>query len=856
MPGTPKTMNDDWPRIEELFHEAIELPAGERAEYLTRVCEGDARLRSEVEAYLAAYEASPEMMEEPAAGLGLRLLSKLASRPSFEGKQFGSYRVLKQLGEGGMGEVYLAEDVQLGRQVALKFLSPKLVNDAWAKRQLRKEAQAVAKLDHPNVCGVHGFEEFDGHSFIVMQYIEGETLYSFMQRERMPPGRVPLVASQIASALAEAHAREIIHRDIKPKNIMLSASGNVKVLDFGLAKSVRKSPLNGAAGESRGSSLGLVVGTVKYMSPEQLKAEKLDFRSDIFSFGIVLYEMITGRNPFAKNSDAESITAILNSDVPSETDGPKGLLQIARKCLVADRDRRYQSVNEILLDIDDHLRGKKTFRRRPIPGRLRTRVALAALLLLVIVSAIVYSNVTRVRTLAVLPIVNKSGDQTIDYLGDGLTDALIHRLSRLPRLKVRPRTQVARFNGSKVDPAEVGRALNVEMLFASEITKRGEQPVLEARLIRTKDGSLAWRETRDLVPNDLLALHQQICDKVAEAGLFYFRSSERGLMSAHQTQSPEAFQHYIMARSYWNNRTRESIPLAIEHYRKALELDADYAQSCAGLADCYAVRTTVAYGALPTKEALPIAKDYAFRALRLDNTNCEAHISLGVIALLYEWDFPEAEKQFKLAINLNPDNSQAHFWYSRLLALLGRKDESLVHCELARELEPMSTSTEMNLGASYYIARDYEKATDFFLKMIEKYPGDEGATYALGLVYLQRKMYSRAIEVFLPLYGVNKASVAAPLGLAYVKSGQPRQARKILSELEGIWAANKDRVPPQELAILHMALNEMDQAVVLFQQACADRFASFIFIKVDPLFDDLRSDPRYEDLLRCAHLTK
>lgn len=847
-------VNKDWRRIEELFHEAIDLPAPDRAAYLSRVCGEDSYIRSEVEAYLVAYDSNPEIMEAPAFNLGLRALSKSASRPSLEGRQIGPYRILRQLGEGGMGEVYLAEDTRLNRDVALKFLSQRLVNDAWGKRQLKKEAQAVAKLDHPNICAVYGFEELDGHSFIVMQYIEGETLYSLVQKESLPIEHVPKIAHQIAGALAEAHAHGIIHRDIKPKNIMVSASGQVKVLDFGLAKSAQQSALNAETGESRGSSHGLVVGTVKYMSPEQLKAEKLDFRTDVFSFGVVLYEMITGRNPFAKDSDAESITAILGPDLESEAEGPKGLLHIARKCLIKDRERRYQSVSEALLDIEDYLKGKKKFRPYPFPGRLRARVALAALLFIVIAAAIFYSNMTKARTLAVLPVVNKSGDRSIDYLGDGLTDTLIQGLSRLPRLKIKPRTLVAGYKDKQVDPLEVGRALNVEMIFTSEITKRDAQPVLDFRLIRTKDGSLAWSDTRNINPAGLLTLHQELCNGIAEKSLFYLRDSERNLLASHQTRNPEAFQHYIQARYYWNNRTKENILLAIEHYRKAFDLDADYVQAYAGLADCFTVRTTVAYGAMPTRDAMPIARDYALMALRKDNTICEAHTSLGIVKMRYEWDFPQAENEFRLAISLNQEYSQAHFWYSRLLALMGRTAESIAESERARELDPSSKQAELNLAAPYYYARQYDKAVDHYKNMLEKYPDDKGTIYALGLVFLQQKVYSKVIEMLRPLQAKDKTFFAAPLGFAYAKLGQPGQARKILAELDAISRVDKDKVPHQEKAIIYLALNDLDAAVALFRESCSERFATFPFIKVDPLFDDLRSDPRYAELLQCANL--
>jgi eukaryotic-like serine/threonine-protein kinase len=847
-------VNNDWQRIEDLFHEVIELPASDRAAYLSRVCGEDSYIRSEVEAYLVAYDSNPEIMEAPAYNLGLQALSKSASRPSLEGRQIGPYRIHRQLGEGGMGEVYLAEDTRLGRDVALKFLSQRLVNDTWARRQLKKEAQAVAKLDHPNICQVHGFEELDGHSFIVMQYIEGETLYGLVQKDSLPSEHVAKIARQIASALANAHAHGIIHRDIKPKNIMVSAGGHVKVLDFGLAKSAQQSAPNAEDGESQGSSQGLVVGTVKYMSPEQLKAENLDFRTDVFSFGVVLYEIITGRNPFAKDSDAETITAILGPDLPAETEGPKGLLQIARKCLIKDRERRYQSVSEILLDIEDYLKGKRKFRSRPFPSRLRARVLLAGLLLAVIVAAILYYNLTKVQTLAVMPVINKSGDQSINYLGDGLTDTLIHRLSRLPRLRVKPRTLVSGYKDKQIDPLEVGRALNAEMIFTAEITKRGAQPVLDFRLIRTKDGSLAWGETRNINPRELLSLHEELCAGIAGKALFYVRDSERNLLTARQTRNPEAFRHYFLGRHYWNMRDQEAenINRAINSFEQAIEQDPGYAQAYAGLADCYAVNVTVAYDPIPIKEAYSKAVDAAKKALELDEMLCEPHTSIAIIKLRYDWDYAETEKELKQAIRINPGYAPAHFWYSILLALMGRSAESIAESEITKELDPFSSQSDTNLGRAYYFAGQYDKALSYFAAILEKKPDSASPLYLTGLTYLKKGQYKEAIDSLERLYAKRKLYAAPALGYAYGRVGRTDEALKLLGELEA--KSKLTHVPIQEMAVIHMGLNNKDKAFNLLQQACTDRFASFPFIKIDPLFDSLRSDPRFAELLRCANL--
>jgi serine/threonine protein kinase len=441
----------DWERIEHLFHEALRLDAVERLAYLDRVCSGDEALRAEVESLLAALDGQDGFLREPAFDFGMKVLSRKTTE-SLVGRLIGPYKILNPLGKGGMGEVYVAEDTRLGRKVALKFLSASLADDNWAKRQLVKEAQAAAMLDHPNICAIHGIEEAEGHSFIVMQYVEGDTLADLIRKQVPSVRQAVSFAVQIVSAVTEAHAHGIIHRDIKPRNIVVTAGEQVKVLDFGLAKIIqRKDAASELAEESsRITNNGVVVGTVGYMSPEQLRAERLDFRSDVFSMGTVFYELVSGKKPFERDSYAEVISAILtNRPAPltrSSNGIPPELSRVIFKCLEKDKEQRYQSASELLYELRCLQENSESPRhRRRHPGLL---VAALLLLSLLIVALVVVSlRPAKVQTLAVLPIVNVSADPEMEPLSEGLTEDLINKLSHLSTLRVKAFTTVSGYKG-------------------------------------------------------------------------------------------------------------------------------------------------------------------------------------------------------------------------------------------------------------------------------------------------------------------------------------------------------------------------------------------------------------------------
>jgi serine/threonine protein kinase/Flp pilus assembly protein TadD len=847
----------DWLRVEELFLTALEMKGEERNAYLAQVRSQYPLLHAEVESLLAAFENRPEFIERPAFSLGLKLLGKDYTDQTLVGQLIGPYRILRLLGEGGMGKVYLAEDVRLDRRVALKFLSTRLVDGAWAKRRLIKEAQAVAKVDHASICTVYGFEEYDGHNFIVMQYIEGETLASLIRKGLLKPKQIPQLAFQIASALAEAHSHDIIHRDIKPQNIMVMTTGQVKVLDFGLAKLVqKKSPITPGDSQSHDSQMGLVIGTVAYMSPEQLRAERIDFRSDIFSFGVVLYEMIIGANPFRRGSNAETISAVLTNEPPPLTnlhpDVPAVLARVAHKCLNKDREKRYQSASEVLLDLDNPQKSVATRTLLPLRLKLRTRLALALLFLLTLVAGLVYPHLMRPLSIAVLPIVNRSASADTGFLCEGLTDALIFRLSRLSKLRVKSPTIVPSYDDQETANKKLGHDFNVDVVVFGSVLPRGDSTILQVVLLKAADGSAIWREEYPIAPGEMLVLQEQLYNKVVSELHISLSEDDKKLSDAHQTENLEAYNNYLLGRHYHSKRNKENIQKAINHFTQAIELDPLYAQAHAALACCYALLPSVAYGSLPTNEAMWRARKAAKTALEIDDKLCEAHTALALVKLKYDWDWQEAEREFIRAISLNADYAPAHYYYSNLLALTGRWDQSITESETAKELDPFSPLSNIGLGRAFYYARQYDRAARFFNKMLEANPDDSNALYMLGYVYLQQRLYKESIEAFNKVYSVNKTLAAAPLGYTLAKAGRTTEALKILDELEE--QSKQSYVPAQERAIIYVGLDYKEQALTLLEEACKERFAAFPFLMAEPVMVSLRSDSRFADLARCANV--
>ena len=846
-------------QIEDVFHAALDVPAAERDAYVARACGGDESLYAEVCSLISEENTHNGFMDQPALDLGMKVLSR-AAEESMIGKVLGPYHVLSKLGKGGMGEVYLAEDTKLGRRVALKFLPQELVNDSWARRQLEKEAQAVAKLDHPNICSVYDFENSGEHSFIVMQFVEGETLADLISKKSIESDKILPLARQIVSALAEAHAHGIIHRDIKPRNIMVTPGGNVKVLDFGLAKTLRPKSLDSMDDSvSKFSEVGLVPGTIRYMSPEQLRNERLDYRSDIFAVGTVLYEIVSGTNPFDRNTGPEVISAILSSEPrPLIQNGvvfPKGLNAIIQHCLAKRPEDRYQSANELLLDLDKPQKGITFVRTWPSHLRVRAGKLLALMLLMVLATAAAfyYRFAFRQHSIVIVQI-TCDGIAADTCQGPEIRQQLISHLSKRGFI-IEPVDEVRSDAMAYGSAQTIGRQYGVEAVLSGKIIKRGDDLLLKTRLESAVDGS-TLAENEHFIPSKTILLLEELSLRVAfdpDSAPTDENKQMYAVVAATQNRNAEAVEFYIRALHYWNKRDQgKNILRAIDLFNQAIELDPAYARAHAGLAECYAMMPTVAFEMMKTKDAMDKATAAAKKALEIDPNLAEAYTALGIVQLRYDWKWEAAEKSFKQAIALAPDLPSAHYWYSTLLGITGRNEESIVESERAKQLAPFSPLYMTNLGKAYYRARDFDKTIEYIRKVLDEIPNSTSAMYMLALAYFQKGLYNEAIQILERFPTDKKWYAAAPLGYAYAKVGRIDEARRILDEMEE--HSKTKHLPAQERAIVYIGLGNYDAAFYWLEESYNERFGSIIALTSDPFFDTIKSDPRFPVLARKINL--
>lgn len=852
--------------IEEIFHLAMEVRLDERSGYLDRACSDDDRLRREVDSLISAYESDSGLLDEGAVTLAMRVLGS-TNADLMTGKEVGPYKILNLLGQGGMGAVYLAENRRVNKKVALKFLSAEFFEDNWGKRQLIKEAQAVAMLDHPNICAVYDFEEIDNHSFIVMQYIEGQTLADLIREKSLKQEQFVPLSQQIGTALAAAHAHGIIHRDIKPKNIMVTPSGQVKVLDFGLAKTMQKS-LEETESISQLSRDGLLIGTVAYMSPEQLRGEKLDYRGDIFSLGTVLYEMICGKNPFAhrvaskSKSNAEVISAIMAEEPPPlrqvALNCPKGFDYIVGKCLKKDRAERYQSAAELLIDLDDVQKGVAFTPQVNPYVNVRVAALAAMVLLAIVVTVFVYLAWGSSRqTLAVLPITCDEATVKTQCLGPALTEGLVNTLGRRNGLRISPsQTVTLSFFGPEASsPQKVGREMNADIVMFGKISRGEKGLMLTWRMERVKDGVKIAEESQLVNPDKLPVLAQWISLNTAMLLKLPMNDEDKVLLSAlapQHNQSPEAVELYVRGRDVWHTRDGENILRAVDYFEQATKKDPMFAKAYAGLADCYVEMTTVRYRALGVTDAMFKAEWAAKRAVSLDDNLAEAHSAYAMVLMKARWDWENAEKEFKRAIALSPDYSPAHLGYSSLLRFNGRMVEALAESKTAMNLEPFSGPAILNHCKAKYFARQFDQADVCLSDLAKEQPDFENGKYMHGIVYIAQGRIQEATQVFERIYANKRVLGGAMLGFVYGISNRRADAQRVLAEMRALPA--KDNIPPQEFAIIYFGLDDLDQAFPLLRKATEEKFPSTQAVFIDPMYDRYRSDPRFVQLAREAKL--
>jgi eukaryotic-like serine/threonine-protein kinase len=812
------------------------------------------------------------------------------------------YRVLSKIGAGGMGEVYLTEDTRLGRKVALKLLASEFVSNDDRLRRFVQEARAAAALNHPNIAHIYEVGETDGSHFIAMEFVDGDTLTTKLHGEKSNLSTLLKFLSQVAEGLAKAHNAGIVHRDLKPDNIMITRDGYAKILDFGLAKLIEPHVSSDPSEEAATammpvqplSAAGSVMGTVGYMSPEQAQGKTVDQRSDIFSFGCVLYEATTGRRPFDGDSAIDTLHKIIYAAAAPiadlNPDAPADLQRIVRRCLAKDPDKRYQTIRDVANDLEDLRREIEVDPERTVPplaaskpnfgdasttlsdaGRTgaqpRTtssaeyvvseikqhkRVALRVLLLLLVILAglgyfLLFKGAgTAIVSIAVLPFTNTSGNTDSEYLSDGIAETLINSLSQLRQLRVVARSTAFRYKNKEVDPLEVGRDLNVRAVMTGRVRQLGDALSIQVDLVDATTGAQLWGEEYNRKVSDVLAVKQDISREITEKLRLKLTGEERRHMTGRETDSTEAYQSYLKGRYYWNKRTVDGLKKAIEQFQQAINLDSNYALAYVGIADCYLILEQ--YVGTPASQTLPKAKDAAERALRIDDGLSEAHTSL---AFFYSqsWQWEQAEQEFKRAISLNPNYPTAHHWFSNNLRVLGRIDEALAEIKRAQELDPLSPTIEINIGTAYYMKGDLESAMAHSKRLIELDPKYPLAHSLSGAVYLKQRRYAEAIVEFQQNVANDRSAYAlADLGHAYAIGGRRDEAILILRELEEKYKRGESL--GQYISAVYAGFGDLDQAFDWLERDFKSRSGTLYFIMVRACFDPLRSDPRYADLVR------
>jgi serine/threonine protein kinase/tetratricopeptide (TPR) repeat protein len=789
------------------------------------------------------------------------------------GSTFASrYQIIEELGKGGMGKVYKVYDTKIKEKVALKLIKPEIASDRETIERFSNELRLARKIAQRNVCKMFDLGEAEGAHFITMEYVHGEDLKSMIQMTgSLNVGAVLSIGKQVCDGLAEAHSLGVVHRDLKPQNIMIDKGGNAKIMDFGIARSLREKGITGAS---------MMIGTPEYMSPEQAEAKEVDQRSDIYSLGIILYEMATGRVPFEGETplsvamkhkgEAPRDPKQLNPNIPDDLGG------VILKCLEKDKTNRYQTATEVRSELEKIEKGipttervipeKKPFTSKEITvtfGLKKALLPILGLIFLVIAAVAIWQiflkkeaplTTSSTKSIAVLPFVDLSPTKDHEYLCDGISETLIDALTNIEGLWVPARTSAFFFKGKTQDIREIGQKLGVDNVLEGSIQVAGDNLRVTARISNAQDGRQVWSEIYNRKMADVFSIQDDIAKAIVTALKINLLGEKGGLLIKNYTENLEAYSLYLQGRNFWNKRGEADLIKSIEYFEKAAETDPNYALAYAGLGDAYEVLGD--NGFWPAEKAFTKAKTAVSKALEIDGKLAEAHVSLATIMRDYDWDFVGAEKEFKLAIELNPSYATTHNSYAELLSNFDRHDDAIREIKIARHLDPLSPRISANVGLHFYFARRYSEALEELNKALEVDPNHSITHEYMGWTYEAMGKYEDAVKSYLRYIELSGGSKDGDADMAscYALMGKREEARKILNNL--IEYSKGNFVSSVDMAFVFAVLGEKDQAFAWLEKAFRERDPYLLDIRTFPRFDPVRSDPRFTDLMRRIGLEK
>ena len=754
------------------------------------------------------------------------------------GTKLGPYEIVSSIGAGGMGEVYKSRDNRLSRDVAIKVLPDHLADDADALARFEREAKAVAALSHPNILAIHDFGEDRGISYAVMELLEGETLRDRIDAAELPIRKALDIAFQIAQGLAAAHERGVVHRDLKPENVFLTRDGVVKILDFGLAK-----PHMGRAvpkGQSEIPTVaptqpGVILGTVGYMSPEQVRGEDVDHRSDVFSFGVILYELLTGQRAFRRDSEIETMMAILREEPPdmarASSVASTELAQILAHCLEKNPTDRFQSARDLAFALRVIEReGRPTEGARMGSGERATASR---------------SGATTERSIAVLPFRNMSTDRENDYFSDGMTEEIINALTKIEVLRVASRTSSFAFKGRDEDVRKIGAALGVRAVLEGSVRQAGRKIRVTAQLVNVEDGYHLWSDHYDREMEDVFAVQDEIARAITETLKVRLLPTDEAKLSERATENVEAYNDYLKGRYFFNRR--EPIE-AIREFERAIKRDPRYTPAYTGLADSYCIFGF--YGGIATQEAFSRARKAAEKALELEPESSEVYVSLALVDHYYGWDFRREEANLRRAIELAPRSAAPYSWLGLMLSFTRRYAEGLDQASRATKLEPLSANAQTNVAWNYFVQKKFEEAIQELRRALHIDPNAPYPLWAIGLSYQMIGKHAEAIEAFekaATITGRRQPFYLALLGGAHAAAGQRDRAVALLEELKK--RAEREYIAPFHLLFVYVPLGEIEEALACVEKACLERNALTWWVTENPSFEPLRSHPRYRSIV-------